>query len=817
MIRSRLLVRSLLGSWILLAMMAVVVSAYEPSVSVIRPTGFERGKTIEATFAGARLGDAQELLFYEQGITLKKITPVNANSFKATLEVSPQCRLGIHAVRVRTATGVSNLRTFTVGALPVVVEKEPNSDFAAPQAISLDVTVGGIVQNEDVDYYVVEAKKGERITAELEGIRLGYTFFDPYVAILDAQRFELARSDDFPLLRQDSLCSIVAPEDGKYIIEVRESAFGGNGNCHYRLHVGRYPRPIAVFPPGGRPGETLQLECLDATGRTWQESVTLPTDDSKSEFLFFSQDEKGIAPSPNHLRLIDIPAINEAEPNDSYTKPNTMTVPGAVNGRIGTPGDNDYFKFAAKKGQRFDIRVYSRKILRSPLDSVLVVRRAKNGSGVGSNDDSGGPDSYVRFTAPEDGEFVIQIYDHLHGGGPDFVYRIEVVPVAAGLTMAVPERFRYVSTVVPVAKGNRMAILVNASRANFGGELTVGFPGLPAGLKVDAEKMAANRTQIPVLFSADAAAKPAGALTPVIGRCEKPAVEGGLAQRTMLVRGQNNRDVWGHNGDRLAVAVTEEAPYSIELVEPKVPIVRNGTMGLKVVAHRKEGFKAAISVRMLYNPPGVSASGSVSIPAGKNEAVIPMTANGGAAIREWPIVVIGRAGTPQGAVDVSTQLVTLKVSDHYVRTKFEKSAVEQGQEAEVVVQVEQVAAFEGDAAIELVGIPAKVTLVDGPKTLNKETKQLVFKVKADAAARPGRYKSLTCRIKVPQNGDVMTHVFGGGELRIDKPLPKKTAPAKAKPKAAPKAAPKVAPKKRLSRLEQLRQQRKEAKAGGEGK
>lgn len=794
---------------------ATTAWAYEPAVNVIQPTGFQRGTTIEATFSGARLGDARELMFYEPGISVKKITPVNANQFKATLEIAESCRLGIHAVRVRTASGISNLRTFTVGALPMVAEKEPNSQFTAPQPIPLESTVSGVVQNEDVDYFVVEAKKGERITAELEGIRLGYTFFDPYIAILDEKRFELARSDDFPLLRQDSLCTIVAPADGKYIIEVRESAFGGNGNCHYRLHVGRFPRPIAVFPAGGRPGETLELECLDATGRTWKQSVTLPTDDGSGEFPFFAQDAHGIAPSPNHLRLIDIPSTQEVEPNDAYNKPNTIEVPGAVNGRIGTPGDNDYFKFSAKKGQRFDIRVYARKVLRSPLDSVLVIRRAKNGSGVGSNDDSGGPDSYVRFTAPEDGNFVIQIYDHLRAGGPDYVYRIEVVPVAPRLTMSVPERFRYVSTVVSVPKGNRMAILVNAARADFGGELSVDFPALPKGLQVEAEKMAANRSQIPVLFTADAAAEPAGALTPVVGRCEKPPVTGGLDQRTMLVRGRNNRDVWGHNADRLAVAVTQEAPFTLELVPPKVPIVRNGTMGLKVVAHRKDDFKAAISVRMLYTPPGVSASGSVSIPAGKNEAVIPMTANGGAAIREWPIVVIGRAGTPQGAVDVATQMVDLRVSDHYVRSKIEKSAVEQGQTAEVLVQIEQLQPFEGEAAVELVGLPAKVTLVEGPKGLTKETKQLVFKVKADPAARPGRYKSLTCRIEVPENGDVITHVFGGGELRVDKPLPPKAAPAKTKPKTAPKAAPKAAPKKRLSRLEQLRQQRKQAKQGSQ--
>ncbi len=57
----------------------------------------------------------------------------------------------------------------------------------------MNVTVNGIADNEDVDYYVVQAKKGERISAEVEGLRLGITEFDPCVAILNAKRFELGR------------------------------------------------------------------------------------------------------------------------------------------------------------------------------------------------------------------------------------------------------------------------------------------------------------------------------------------------------------------------------------------------------------------------------------------------------------------------------------------------------------------------------------------------------------------------------------------------------------------------------------------------
>ena len=170
--------------------------AASPSLGAIMPRGGQRGTEVAVTFSGARLGDAQEILIYYPGVTVANLKAVNDTSVQATFKIAAECRLGEHAFRVRTASGMSELLTFYVGALPSVQEKEPNSDFAAPQKIPLNVTVHGVVDSEDVDYFQVEAKKGQRITAEVEGMRLGQTLFDPYVAILDMKRFELAASDD---------------------------------------------------------------------------------------------------------------------------------------------------------------------------------------------------------------------------------------------------------------------------------------------------------------------------------------------------------------------------------------------------------------------------------------------------------------------------------------------------------------------------------------------------------------------------------------------------------------------------------------------
>ena len=162
------------------------------------------------------------------------------------------CRAGAHGNRHQQSGTVECRAT-----LPEVPEQEPNSDFASPQAVALGCTISGVVQNEDVDYFVGAGQEGPAYCGRVGGSatrrcrRATARFSIRYVAILNAKRFELARCDDAALLQQDCLCAILAPEDGTYVIEVRESAYGGSDLCKYRLHVGSFPRPTAVFPPGG--------------------------------------------------------------------------------------------------------------------------------------------------------------------------------------------------------------------------------------------------------------------------------------------------------------------------------------------------------------------------------------------------------------------------------------------------------------------------------------------------------------------------------------------------------------------------------------
>jgi hypothetical protein len=806
--------RTLLLAVFALTFGASTAPASSPSLGAVRPLGGQRGTEVEVNFTGARLADAKEIIVYEPGITTTKLQVVNDGHVKATLKIAPDARLGLRDLRLRTATGISEMRSFSIGALKDVAEVEPNNEFAKPQPIAMNVAVNGVADNEDVDYFSVQAKKGERITAEVEGIRLGVTMFDPCVAILDSRRFELASSDDAALIWQDGFASVVAPADGTYIVMVRESAYAGNGACLYRLHVGNFPRPTATIPGGGKLGEPVSVRWIGDVAGEKTTTVTLPAS-AERDYGLLAQDDRGVAPYPNAFRLSSFGNTIEVEPNDNHATATPFNPPVALNGVIGKPGDVDHFVFKAAKGQTFDVRVFARQ-LRSPLDSVLYLG-AKGGGALLGNDDAVGPDSYFRFSAPNDGEFVVWIVDQLKKGGPDYTYRIEVSPVAPKLALSVPNEamVRGTGTIaVAVPKGNRQAILVNAGRADFGGELALSATGLPSGVTFEADAMAPSIGTYPVLFSAAADAPVAGSLASLSGKPTDPklTVPSEFSQTVELVNGQNNIPFWTRTVNSLAVAVTDEAPYSIEVVEPKVPLVRGGSMGLKVVATRKPGFTAPISVLLPWNPPGVGSAGGIAIPEKQNEAVIPINADGGAELRTWKIVVNGASNGPTGPLLVSSRLAKLTVASQFLTLGFQAASVEQGKEVDMAVKVNKAVDFPGEAVVTLIGLPNKVTTV-GAK-ITKDTPDLIFHLKTDKVSPAGNHANLFCQVVITQNGEPIVHNLGTGQLRIDVPLPPKpnTPPpaAAAAPKPAAEAPkPAAAPPKPLSRMEKLRQESQE--------
>lgn len=782
----------------------------DPALSVILPRGVQRGTEQVLRFAGARLNDADGIFFYEPGFEVLEIKPADANNIDVKIRIAPDCALGEHTAQVRTKTGISDYRTFFVGALPAVDEKEPNTDFAAPQQVPMNSTVVGTVENEDVDYFVVEAKKGDRLSVEVEGMRFGQTLFDPYIAILNDKRFELSAEDDSPLLKQDAATSIVVPEDGKYTIEMRDSGYGGDGNCRYRLHIGNFPRPTSVFPAGGKAGEAMEVTLIgDAMGPI-AKPVTLP-DDGTTETLIFADDATGITPSGHTLRISPVPNSLEVEPNNGFENATPVSIfPSSFNGILQEPGDVDIYKFTATAGQVFEVECYGRRV-RSPIDAVMNLYKA-NGEGITGNDDSRGPDSYFRWQVPADGEYAVRIADHLNRGGPEYVYRVEFQEVKPSLSVGIPRVARYSQSrqQIYVPRGNRFGTIISAERINFGGDLTVDGIELPPGVTMTALPMSANLNTMPVVFEAAADAPLAGALVDFRMKSTDPAlnVSGRFTNRADFVIAGPGQSlyVW-KDVDRLPVAIIEELPFKLELVQPNVPIVRNGMMMLKIVASKKEGWDEEIHIQFPFRSPGIGANSEIVIAKGQTEGLYQINADANAALGKWPMYAIGSAEI-NGASWASTQMASLEVAEPYVGMVVQRSSVEQGKETEVVVEVQVLKELKAPAVVTLLGLPHKVTAE--PMQVTAETKELVFKVKTEADSPEGTHKNIFCQVTVTENNESIVHArVGDSELRIDKPLPMPVAAPTPAPMPVAAVAAEPAPvappaEKRLTRLEKLR-------------
>src|SRR5262245_33451364 len=384
-----------------------------------------------------------------------------------------------------------------------------------------------------------------------------------------------------------------------------------------------------------------------------------------------------------------------------------MPAPGAAHGVITKAGDSDFFTFPAKKGQVFDVRVFARR-LGSPLDPVVHVG-IRGGAYITGNDDAFGPDSALRFTAPEDKEYAVWVHDHLLKGGPDYFYRIEVTPVRPETVTSVPKvdgnnQANQDRQAFAVPRGNRFATLVRAGRQDWGGPATMGFDKLPGGVKVNAEPIDPSLDLVPVVFEATPDAPLTGVLTGINAHPADPKLVLPCTSNldTVPCLGPPNNTVY-HRVDALqtVVAVAEAAPYSIDVVEPKVPVVQNGQYSLKIIAKRQPGFAGVITVYPLWTPPGMGIAGSAQIAANATETTLFVNAAPNAPVKTWKTAILAVADAGKGAVWVSSPLFKLEVAPPMVTFAQERAAVEQGQKTPLIAKVNVAAPFEGKAKVQL--------------------------------------------------------------------------------------------------------------------
>ena len=506
---------------LLVALIASITSARAaaPTITVMNPQGFQKGTETEVTFTGSRLADVEEILFYDNRITNKGIVSAEGNKLVVKVAVAADAPLGVHRMRLRSRTGVSYVKLFTVGPFPSINEEEPNTAFEEAQAVPLNHTVEGYVNTEDVDHFRVTAKKGDRISVEVEGWRLGNVNFDPYLAILNSEQFEVASCDDALLLKQDAYVSYEVEEDGDYTILLRDSSYLGNNRSRYRLHVGNFTRPAFLYPLGGKAGQEREFTVFSQTGEITKKKLALPAEEALAhpfELTF----EGTPTPSPNYLRVSNFDDMMEQEPaNDSRNSAQVIpSIPFAVNGIIQKDRDRDYYKVHLKKNQTIAMTALG-ATLHSPIDTMVGIYDA-NGKHLKTADDVGrNPDGSQTYKATADGDYFILVRDRLELGDPLKAYRLEITWPKPALTVTFPD-FRNNDSMyrqfVAIARGDRFSTLCNIRRQGANGDLKFSIPNLPDGVRLLTPEIKDGSNSFPLVLEASPDAPIGGTLSPLI-------------------------------------------------------------------------------------------------------------------------------------------------------------------------------------------------------------------------------------------------------------------------------------------------------------
>ena len=128
---------------------------------------------------------------------------------------------------------------------------------------------------------------------------------------------------------------------------IRESSYGAGAN--YRLHVGQFPRPTAVIPAGGKPGEEVAFRFIGDPLGEFTQTIKLPANDPKFRL---AQTKEGIHPAGIPVRVVDLANVVESGTNVDIATATAGPTPAAFHGVVAKADEKDFFKFTAKKGQQ---------------------------------------------------------------------------------------------------------------------------------------------------------------------------------------------------------------------------------------------------------------------------------------------------------------------------------------------------------------------------------------------------------------------------------------------------------------------------------
>ncbi len=479
-----------IGRWVRLAVrcagfqLGAVLSlgAAVPVLDAVFPAAIQIGSTQSVTLVGKFDPWPTRLDLDIPGVTWEATT----NTGVITVRISPNAPVGPQVVRAFSPEGVSAPRFLILSSNPQRAEVEPNDERSMAQGLGdLPAEVNGrLEKNGDVDSYSVALQAGQTVVARLEAYTL-QSPLDPVLRLLDAQGGQVAWNHD-EVRSLDPLLAWRAPKAGTYVLQVfgfaypadSDLRFSGSAKAVYRLQVGTDPVARHGWPLGVSRSVETRVRWGDwGASEMSMESTLVPSSAIAAGTRWQS------VRLPGHRSPLEMPVGEgkewvELEPNDSAAAAQALEIPSAVSGDLDRAGDEDRYRFSAKKGEALRLEVQA-AALGFPLDAWLKIEDVA-GQELVRNDDATGADPAIDWTPPETAEYRVVVANLLQRGGRDQRYRLSLQRPQPVWSASVPESFLSLEP----GKTNEWKVAI-ARRFGADTPLTVSVRGVPPGVRVD--------------------------------------------------------------------------------------------------------------------------------------------------------------------------------------------------------------------------------------------------------------------------------------------------------------------------------------------
>ena len=527
-----------------------------PAVSRVFPLVGQRGAEVELEILGEYLSNATAVEFDCQDVVWMRASYTSSAKLLGNVAIAPDAPLGPHLLRVRTLEGYSNSMLFNVGQFRTILESEPNDVLADSQALlRAPVALQGVLEGSaDVDFFAIGASAGQRLSIELRSIEHG-SAVEAKMFLLDRQGHRVAFNDDRDDYLETPFIEHTFESDGVYHVKIDQyrgpRGFNFGKNSAYTLRITSLPtisytsplgaevgsgatisihgsglasvNSVSLTPARGAeyarmtypytmpvrfgpdPAKADDLPRLDGTVVRRDDieviaEFTIPQDAPTGLWRVWVGSPAGVADGPS-IELGRLRELTESAAPDADWRAGGYV----INGTLSAPGEQDVYAIHAVAGKPLHFSTLATQLGVPHLDPVLTLRDS-TGKRIAENDDVvagqgsllGNPDSSLFYTAKRDGVLFLVVKDRTLRGGPSYQYRLKVQSDRPGFQLfTTPENFS-------VPRGGEAEIKVHLVREEgFGGEVSVWFDSMPAGVDALRGKFRADQLFVPNADGAD--------------------------------------------------------------------------------------------------------------------------------------------------------------------------------------------------------------------------------------------------------------------------------------------------------------------------